>query len=110
MISARLQIREPIRKSRPGARCGLCGRDQRARDHACWASAQRQGWIGHLPAGLDVVGNWWIIAVAIAIYSVEFLVTLVPGVASIWETIQTAVRPIAAAVLAAATVYDLDPG
>lgn len=71
--------------------------------------AQRQGWIAHLPAGLDVVGNWWIIAVAIAIYSVEFLVTLVPGIASIWETMQTAVRPIAAAVLAAATVYDLDP-
>jgi len=71
--------------------------------------AQRQGWIGHLPAGLDVVGNWWIIGVAIAIYSAEFIVTLVPGVASIWETIQTGVRPIAAAVLAAATVYDLDP-
>jgi len=71
--------------------------------------AQRQGWIGHLPAGLDVVANSWIIGLALTIYAIEFLVTLVPGVASIWETVQTIIRPVAAAVLAAATVYSLDP-
>lgn len=71
--------------------------------------AQRQGWIDHLPAGLDVVGNPWIIAIAGSLYAVEFLITLVPGFASVWETVQTLVRPPAAAVLAAATVYSLDP-
>lgn len=71
--------------------------------------AQRQEWIGHLPAGLDVVGNPWIIAVAGSLYAIEFLITLVPGLASVWETVQTLVRPPAAAVLAAATVYSLDP-
>jgi hypothetical protein len=71
--------------------------------------AQRQEWIGHLPAGLDVVASPWIIALATGIYAIEFLVTLVPGVASIWETIQSIVRPPAAAVLAAATVYHVDP-
>jgi hypothetical protein len=71
--------------------------------------AQNQGWIGHLPAGLDVVSNPWVIGLALAIYAIEFMVTLVPGVASIWETIQIFVRPIAAAVLAAAAVYHLDP-
>ena len=71
--------------------------------------AERSGWIGHLPAGLDVVANPWILGLAVAIYAVEFLITLVPGVASIWETIQIFVRPIAAAVLAAAAVYHLDP-
>jgi uncharacterized protein DUF4126 len=71
--------------------------------------AQRHGWIGHLPAGLDVVGNPWIIGLAAAIYAVEFLLTLLPGLASVWETVQTVVRPAAAAVLAAATVYHLDP-
>jgi len=71
--------------------------------------AQRQGWIDHLPAGLDVVGNPWIIGVASSLYAVEFLITLVPGFASVWETVQTLVRPPAAAVLAAATVYTLDP-
>ena len=71
--------------------------------------AQRAGWIGHLPAGLDVVANPWIIGLAGLIYALEFLVTLFPGLASIWETIQTVIRPPAAAVLAAATVYHLDP-
>jgi hypothetical protein len=71
--------------------------------------AQRQGWIGHLPAGLDVVATPWVIILASAIYIIEFLVTLLPGLASIWETFQTLVRPVAAAVLAAATVYHVDP-
>jgi hypothetical protein len=71
--------------------------------------AERQGWINHLPAGLDVVAKPWIIALASALYAMEFLVTLFPGLASIWETIQSIVRPPAAAVLAAATVYHLDP-
>lgn len=71
--------------------------------------AQHRGWVGHLPAGLDVVGNPWIIGLASAIYAIEFLVTLLPGLASVWETIQTGVRPFAAAVLAAATVYHVAP-
>ena len=71
--------------------------------------AQRQGWIGHLPAGLDVVANPWIIGLAASLYAVEFLLTLLPGLASVWETVQTLVRPAAAAVLAAATVYHLEP-
>jgi hypothetical protein len=71
--------------------------------------AQNRGWIGHLPAGLDVVANPWLIGLASAVYAVEFLVTVVPGLASVWETIQSGVRPLAAAVLAAATVYHVDP-
>jgi hypothetical protein len=71
--------------------------------------AQRQGWIGHLPAGLDIVAKPWIIGLAAAIYAIEFLITLLPGLASVWETVQSIVRPPAAAVLAAATVYNMDP-
>ena len=71
--------------------------------------AQRQGWIGHLPAGLDVIASTWVVILAAAVYFVEFLVTLVPGLASIWETVQSLIRPPAAAVLAAATVYHLNP-
>jgi hypothetical protein len=71
--------------------------------------AQRQGWIDHLPAGLDVVANPWVIGIAGGLYAIEFLITLVPGFASVWETVQTLIRPPAAAVLAAATVYSLDP-
>ena len=71
--------------------------------------AQRQGWIGHLPAGLDVVANPWIIALAAILYTIGFVVTLLPGLASVWETFQSVVRPPAAAILAAATVYHLNP-
>jgi hypothetical protein len=71
--------------------------------------AQHRGWIGHLPAGLDVIASPWIIGLAATIYLIEFLVTLIPGLASVWETIQSGVRPLAAAVLAAATVYHLQP-
>jgi hypothetical protein len=71
--------------------------------------AQREGWIAHLPAGLDVIANPWIIALAIILYAIDFLVTLLPGLASVWETVQSVVRPPAAAILAAATVYHLQP-
>jgi len=71
--------------------------------------AQQRGWIGHLPAGLDVVGNTWVIALAGGLYLIEFVITLVPGLASVWETVQSVIRPPAAAVLAVATVYDLNP-
>lgn len=71
--------------------------------------AQREGWIAHLPAGLDVVANPWIIGLAVILYVIDFLVTLMPGLASVWETAQSVVRPPAAAILAAATVYHLQP-
>lgn len=71
--------------------------------------AQHRGWIAHLPAGLDVIASPWIIGLAATIYLIEFLVTLIPGLASVWETIQSGVRPLAAAALAAATVYHLQP-
>src|SRR5258705_6941240 len=71
--------------------------------------AQRQGWIGHLPAGLDVVGSPWIIGLAGSLYAIEFLLTLLPGLASVWGTVQTVVRPVGAAVFAAATGDHLGP-
>ena len=39
----------------------------------------------------------------------EFLITLVPGVASVWETAQSVIRPPAAALLAVATTYHMSP-
>jgi hypothetical protein len=71
--------------------------------------SERAGWIEPLPGVLGAVGNIWIIAIAIAVYAVEFLVTLIPGVASVWETAQSVIRPPAAAFLAVATAYHLNP-
>ena len=71
--------------------------------------ADRAGWIDPLPGALSSVSSVWVIAIASVIYAMEFVVTLIPGVASVWETVQSIVRPPAAALLAVATTYDLSP-
>ena len=71
--------------------------------------SERAGWIGPLPGLLGAVGSLWIIGIAVFLYVMEFLVTLIPGVASVWETAQSVIRPPAAAFLAVATVYHLNP-
>lgn len=71
--------------------------------------SERVGWIEPLPGVLGVVGNLWVISIAVIIYALEFLVTLVPGLASAWETAQSVIRPPAAAFLAVATAYHLNP-
>jgi hypothetical protein len=70
--------------------------------------AARLGWI-HLPNGIEGVGSWWVIALATTLYLVEFGATLVPGIASAWETVHSLIRPPAAAVLAAATAWQGNP-
>jgi len=70
--------------------------------------ADRAGWIAPLPGPLHALSSVWIIALASVFYVMEFLVTLIPGVSSVWETAQSLVRPPAAALLAAATAVHLD--
>ena len=76
---------------------------------ALLGAASRLGWVDTLPAGLQGMASWWIIGLAATLYAVEFLATLIPGVASLWETMHAFVRPVAGAALAAATVWDGDP-
>jgi hypothetical protein len=71
--------------------------------------AHRMGWIDNLPAGLHGVGSWWVIVIAASLYAFEFLATLLPGLASAWETFHSLVRPPAAAGLAAATAWQGEP-
>ena len=68
----------------------------------------RAGHIGPLPGALGAVSNWAVIGVAGALFVFEFLATLVPGIASAWETFHTLVRPPAAAVLAVLTAWQGD--
>ena len=70
---------------------------------------QRAGWIGQLPGALQPVASWWIIGLALALYAFEFVATLVPGIASLWETVHSAIRPPAAAALAVLTAWHGDP-
>ena len=71
--------------------------------------ASRLGWIGPLPGSLTALTSWWVISVALALTTVEFLASLIPAIASAWDTVHSLVRPPAAAALAAATAWHGDP-
>lgn len=71
--------------------------------------AERSGWVEPLPGALGAVSSIPVIAIASVLYLMEFVVTLIPGVASFWETVQSVVRPPAAALLAVATTYHMSP-
>src|SRR3954471_24957127 len=71
--------------------------------------AVRFGWVQNVPTTIESFGNGLVIGVAVALYAVEFIATLVPGVASAWETLHSLIRPPAAAVIAAATAWHADP-
>lgn len=71
--------------------------------------ADRMGWIDSLPGALGGVSHPAVIVIASALTVIEFLATLIPGVASLWETIHTAIRPPAASALAVLTAWGGDP-
>ena len=71
--------------------------------------AVRLGWLGSVPSTVAAFGSTWVIALAAVLYALEFTATLVPGVASAWETLHSVIRPPAAAILAAATAWHADP-
>jgi hypothetical protein len=71
--------------------------------------AVRLGWVTNPPSTIQPFGSAWVIGIAIVLYLIEFMATLVPGVASAWETLHSLIRPPAAAVLAAMTAWHADP-
>ena len=71
--------------------------------------AVRFGWISGYPTTLEQFGSMPVILVATALFLVEFTATLIPGIASAWETLHSLIRPPAAAVLAATAAWHADP-
>lgn len=71
--------------------------------------AARMGLIGPLPGALSGLSSWWVIVVALLLAVIEFTASLVPAVASAWDTVHSLIRPPAAAALAAATAWNGDP-
>ncbi len=71
--------------------------------------AVRFGWAHNVPTTIESFGNLVVILLALGLYGIEFLATLIPGVASAWETLHSLIRPPAAAMLAAATAWHADP-
>ena len=62
-----------------------------------------------LPGGLDMLGEWWVIGLAAALYAVEFVADKIPAVDSAWDAIHTFIRVPAGAILAASAFADFDP-
>src|SRR5205085_5569770 len=68
---------------------------------------QKFGW--HLPGGLNVLDNWWIIGIAGGLYVVEFFADKIPYLDSIWDVIHTFIRVPAGAAVAYAATNNMDP-
>jgi len=70
--------------------------------------AGRLGWV-ILPEGLRALENASVIAVAMILTGVELAASLVPGIATAWEAIHLAIRPVAAAGLAVLATWGANP-
>ncbi len=66
------------------------------------------GWVT-LPEGLHVLESPWVIGVALVLTVVEVIASLVPGVATAWEAVHAAIRPVAAAGLAVLATWGSSP-
>jgi uncharacterized membrane protein len=69
---------------------------------------QRFGLV-HLAGELGVLGNWWVIGVAAAMYVIEFIADKIPAVDSVWDAVHTFIRVPAGAVMASAAFSHADP-
>ena len=58
---------------------------------------------------LAVMGDWWVIGVAGALFLVEFFADKVPWLDSAWDLVHTVVRPVGGILLALAAMGELDP-
>jgi hypothetical protein len=63
-----------------------------------------------LPESLDILGNWWVIGTASALYLIEFVADKVPLVDLVWNALQTFIRVPVAALLAYTATSHLSPG
>ncbi len=70
--------------------------------------AGRLGWVT-LPEGLRVLQDPFVVAVAVALTLIEVAASLVPGIATAWEAVHVAIRPIAAAALAVLATWGSTP-
>lgn len=70
---------------------------------------ERAHWISPLSGPWAVASHPIVLGVAGILAVLELGASLIPGIASIWETIHTAIRPPAAALIAVGTAWHADP-
>jgi len=62
-----------------------------------------------LPAGLQMLGSWWVIGASAALFGVEFFADKVPAFDLIWNALHTFIRIPVAALLAWRATANLSP-
>jgi hypothetical protein len=65
------------------------------------------GWV-ELPSGLAILQHPWVLGAAAAMFLVEFVADKIPGVDTVWDSIQTFIRIPAGAALAAGVFGGMD--
>jgi hypothetical protein len=68
--------------------------------------AERAGLVTGLPSPINAVSTPWVIGLAFVLTVIEFLATLIPGIASAWDAVHSLIRPPAAAALAALVAWN----
>lgn len=66
-------------------------------------------WVA-LPPGLEILGQWWIIATSAALFLAEFVADKIPAFDLFWNAAHTFIRVPIAALLAYRTAQHLSPG
>ena len=62
-----------------------------------------------LPGGLEMLGDWWVIGAAAALFAAEFVADKIPGLDLVWNALHTFVRIPVAALLAYGATTHLSP-
>lgn len=63
----------------------------------------------HLPTGLQILAHPWVLAIAIALYFLEFFADKIPYFDTFWDALHTFIRPPAAALLTFAAAGGAPP-
>ncbi len=79
-----------------------------------YATVATLGLLGHtrwlaLPASLHLLTNWWVIAAALALFTVEFFADKIPAFDVVWNALHTFIRVPVAALLAWQATAALSP-
>jgi len=62
-----------------------------------------------LPESLRVFENPWVIGVALAMFTIEFVADKVPWFDSVWDAVHTLIRPLGGAFIAMTAIGDASP-
>ena len=79
-----------------------------------YATVSTLGLLAHtgaveLPAGLQILGSWWVIGASAALFGVEFFADKVPAFDLVWNALHTFIRIPVAALLAWRATANLSP-